>query len=264
MDYLFDNLSPVQNALSKRPFGLITDIDGTVSEIASSPGEAYVSPECREHLSILSGRLELVAAISGRPVVEARSMVGIDGIVYIGVHGLERWEDDRIEYAVGVGDYVDKVKTAVERLESLTEIEGLIFDNKGIALAIHYRNCVDKEQALAQIRDKISAPEIADDFKILHGKMVVDLRPPIEAHKGTAVRDLIERHRLQGGIYIGDDITDVDAFREMHPPNFISIGVMGDETPDEVIENAGFIVNGVNDVARFLKWLSKTSPVSRR
>lgn len=75
--------------LALRPLGLITDIDGTISPIAPSPLEARVSPACRRHLAALAKKLELVAVISGRPAVEARDMVGVEGIVYVGNHGLE-------------------------------------------------------------------------------------------------------------------------------------------------------------------------------
>ena len=87
MAYLFDNLDAIAGLLSRAPFGLITDVDGTISEIASTPAEAVIHPECKSQLSRLVGRLPLVAAISGRPVLEAREMVGVDGMVYVGNHG---------------------------------------------------------------------------------------------------------------------------------------------------------------------------------
>ena len=98
MPHLFENLDAIQELLSLSPFGLITDVDGTISEIAPFPEEARVSPVCREQLATLTKRLELVAAISGRPVSEVREMIGVEEIVYIGNHGLERWEDGAVKY----------------------------------------------------------------------------------------------------------------------------------------------------------------------
>ena len=105
MPYLFDHLDSVRKALVVSPFGLITDIDGTISEIAPVPQEAQVSPVCRGSLVILTEQLELVAAISGRPAVEAREMIGIDGMVYIGNHGLERWEGGVVKIVEGLERY---------------------------------------------------------------------------------------------------------------------------------------------------------------
>ena len=80
---IFSHLDAVEELVARSPFGLITDVDGTISEIAPSPREARVSPACREYLTVLTGELELIAAISGRPVLEVREMVGIEGMVYM-------------------------------------------------------------------------------------------------------------------------------------------------------------------------------------
>jgi trehalose 6-phosphate phosphatase len=91
--------------------------------------------------------------------------------------------------------------------------------------------------------------------------MVVELRPPLDVNKGTAVEDLVEKYQLRGGIYMGDDIGDINAFRVMHQKGFSSLCVIADETPDDVSREADFSVNGVSDVARFLKWFAGVAPV---
>ena len=116
MSDLFGNLDSISGMLSRVPFGLITDVDGTISEIAPSPAEARVHPECKAQLSRLVGRLPLVAAISGRPVVEAKEMVGVDGMVYVGNHGLERWRNGVIEYVEGAEGYREKLAAARQEL----------------------------------------------------------------------------------------------------------------------------------------------------
>ena len=97
MSYAFEQLELIEALLRKPPFGLISDVDGTISQTAPTPQQAKVSPMCRHYLSILCRHLALVAAISGRPAAEARNMVGIDGMVYIGNHGLERWSEGHSE-----------------------------------------------------------------------------------------------------------------------------------------------------------------------
>ena len=80
--YLFDHLTSLEDLVAVSPLGLITDIDGTISQIAPSPQEARVSPLCQRSLKELTRRLALVAAISGRPVLEALAMVRVRGMVY--------------------------------------------------------------------------------------------------------------------------------------------------------------------------------------
>ena len=264
MPYLFDNLDAMRKILARSPFGLITDVDGTISEIAPSPEEARVSPVCREQLASLTKQLELVAAVSGRPALEAREMIGVEGMVYIGNHGLERWQDGAVEFIEGVQEYPAKVMAALEELGNLLAIEGLALEKKGVALAIHYRQCPDRERARRAIREKIATSGVANEFRTLEGRMVVELRPPLRVNKGTAVNALRESYRLRGGIYLGDDASDLDAFRVMHQRGFSALGVIADETPDEVAREADFTLNGVGDVARFLKWLSGVAPALRQ
>jgi trehalose 6-phosphate phosphatase len=261
---IFGHLDAVEELLARSPFGLITDVDGTISEIAPSPQEARVSPACREYLTVLTGELELTAAISGRPVLEVREMVGIEGMVYIGNHGLERWHEGTVEFSPGAEEYPAKVLAALEELGNVLAIEGLNFENKGVALALHYRLCPDRERARQTILEIVETSALANQFRVLEGKMVVELRPPTEVNKGTAVKDLVERYQLRGGIYMGDDTGDRDAFRVMHRKGFSSLCVVADETPDDVSQEADFSVNGVSDVARFLKWFAGFAPVLRQ
>jgi trehalose 6-phosphate phosphatase len=258
--YLFDHLDAVAELLYRSPFGLITDVDGTISEIAPSPREARVSPLCREQLASLTELLDLVAAISGRPAVEVKDMVGVGGIVYIGNHGLEWWWDSAVVLVEGVQSYPAKVVAVQEELGSVLAIDGIALENKGIALAIHYRLCPDRERARQAVLETIASSAIARDFRILEGKMVVELRPPVEVNKGTAVRDLVERYHLKGGVYMGDDVSDLDAFAVMRQEGFCSLGVIADETPEEVKRGADFTLNGVGDTERFLRWFAGAAP----
>ena len=99
----------------------------------------------------------------------------------------------------------------------------------------------------------------------MRGKMAINLIPPVEVNKGTTTLELIREYNLHGGIYLGDDVTDIDAFRAIHAAsrdsNFqgLAIGVTSHEMPETLVAEADFTLNGVNDVERFLKWLSETA-----
>lgn len=261
MRYLLDHLDAVQELLTLRPLGLITDIDGTISDIAATPEAAVVSPICREKLADLTQRLEVVAAISGRPAAAARDMVGVDGMVYVGNHGLERWRDGAVEYVAGAEKHRAKVKEALERIRAMLPLECIILEDKGVSLSIHYRLCPDVQEVRQLVLSKVATVDVLTDFRVCEGKMVVELRPAIDVGKGVAVRSLVERYKLRSGLYLGDDVTDTDAFEAMHEGGFrgAAIAVLGEESPDGLRRSADFTLNGVSDVERFLAWLAATS-----
>lgn len=266
MAYTFDHLNLIQEVLRKSPFGLITDVDGTISQTAPTPQAARVSPLCRRYLSILSSQLALVAAISGRPTAQVRNMVGVDGMVYIGNHGLERWAENHAGLSNSAHDYSRAIKSVVEELTPLLSIEGISIENKGVTVTIHYRLSPEPKVAEREILSAVAASAQARGLRIIKGKMAIDLLPSIEVNKGTAMLDLIKEYNLHGGIYLGDDLTDIDAFRAMHTanrsPNFrgFAIGILSSEMPERLVAEADFTLNGVSDVERFLRWMSQSVP----
>jgi trehalose 6-phosphate phosphatase len=257
MRYLFDHLGHVRELLALSPVGLFTDVDGTVSEIAPSPAEASVSESCRESLGMLAKRLPLVAAVSGRSAADTREMVGVDGMVYIGNHGYERWAGGETELLPGVEEYAAKIKGLLIALEPLLKVDGLVFEYKGPTATVHYRSSADRSAARDSIVAVLRSLPDAADLRIGKGKMSIEIKPPLEVSKGTAVVALARERGLRGVIYLGDDLTDVDAFRALHGGGLsfrsLCIGVVGGETVPEVADEADLTLNGVGDVERFLR-----------
>lgn len=266
MRYTFDHLSLIQESLKRSPFGLFTDVDGTISEIAPKPEEARVSPLCRRYLKALCNQLALVAVISGRPAAQVRDMVGINDVVYIGNHGLERWTKNHAELPNRARDYLRVVKSVIKELTPLRSTAGVSIENKGVTVTIHYRLSSEPQAVEREILSSVTALAQAKNFRVIRGKMAISLLPPLEIDKGTATLDLIREYRLQGGLYLGDEPTDIDAFRAIHTatdnPNFqgFAIGITGPETPEKLKLAADFTLNGVRDVERFLKWLEQSVP----
>jgi len=262
--YIFEHLDVIKEALKRSPFGLITDIDGTISQTAPTPQEAKVSPLCRQYLSALCNHLALVAAISGRPAAEAKSMINIDGMVYMGNHGLERWSEGHSEFIKDAQDYPPLIEAVTKELSPLLYIEGLSIENKGVTATIHYRPCRDHQSARQDILVAIENSPHAKSLRIMQeSKYAINLLPPVRMDKGTATLDLIREYNLRGGVYLGDDLTDIDAFRAIHVAccdldfQGFAIGVISREMPEKLVEEADFTLNGVDDVERFLKWLSQ-------
>jgi len=266
MPYLFEHLDSVEAIIKLRPFGFITDVDGTISETAPTPRQARISPLCRRYLAALSQHLPLVAAISGRPAQEVKDMIKIDSMVYIGNHGLERWTGGHSEFARDIQDYPGIINSVLKELTPLlNNIAGIIIENKGITASIHYRLCREPEQVAQQILAALRNLPPVKQLRILQDRMVVELLPPLVVNKGTAISDLIQEYNLQGGIYMGDDLTDIDAFQAMHSVSHnsdfkgLAIGIISQETPGGLVAEADFTLNGTGDVERFLKWVSQTA-----
>jgi len=263
--YAFDHLDLIGQALSQSPFGLITDVDGTISQTAPTPQQAKVSPLCRHYLSLLCNQLAVVAAISGRPAVEVKNMMEIDGMVYIGNHGLERLTEGHSEFRKEVQDYSTVVKAAIKELTRLLSIEGISIQDKGITATIHYRLCPEPKSAERHILTAIENSPHARRLRIMQERMAIDLLPPVKVNKGTATLELIQGYNLRGGIYLGDDFTDIDAFRTIHAAcrdlNFqgFAIGIVSQEMPEKLAAEVDFTLNGVNDVEHFLNWMSQTA-----
>ncbi len=264
MPYLFEHLDLIEGLLRQPPFGIITDVDGTISQIAPTPQQAQVSPLCRHYLSLLCHHLALVATISGRPAAQTKNMVGIDGIVYVGNHGLERWADEHSELTQEAKNYPEVVSAVIEQVTPLLSIEGIVIENKGITASIHYRLCPEPESARRAILAALQKSPQARKLRIIQERKAIDILPKLDVNKGTATQDLIQSYNLRGGIYLGDDLTDVDAFRAIHTPSpnlafrGFAIGIISQEMPENFIAEIDFTLNGVSDVERFLGWMSQT------
>jgi len=266
MDYLFSNLEQVRKVVLTHPFGLIFDVDGTIAEIAPTAEAVRVTPKCKKHLRSLVKRLPLVAAISGRLAKVVRRLVGVDGVVYYGNHGLERWLKGKVEIIPSAQGYVEKTAAAIKELSPLLLPLGVVFEDKGAGLVFHYRTLPQRERVRETILKEISHSSAAQWFKIDQARAVIELRPPLEVTKGSVVRELIKSYHLKAAVYMGDDVSDIDAFDTIRTLSRsaifqgLALGVVGEETPPEVAQRADLLLRGVSEVEAFLSWLDETIP----
>lgn len=265
MSHIDDNKGVIKELLQRPPSGLITDLDGTISPIAPSHRQATVSPLCIEYLADLRHYLTLVAVVSGRSVTIVKNMVGLDGIVYIGLHGMERWVKDHAVYSREVEDYVNLIQSAIKELAPVLATEGVYIEDKGAAASVHYRLSPQPETTRNQVMGLIRQSPHLQELRIVPGRMVIDILPPVTINKGTAVRELIRDYQLKGGIYLGDDVTDIDAFRAIHSASGKgdfkgwAVGITSPEMPPEMLPEVDFTLNGVAEVADFFRQLSRTA-----
>lgn len=250
-------------AYDERPTGLFTDFDGTISPIVPSPEQARADPLCLAALRQLSEKLALVAIVSGRSAADVHDLVGLRCVVYVGNHGLEMWQDGVVARVPGAERYPALLKDALERLHARLTQNGLRFEHKGLTASIHYRQANDRDGARRAILAAVADEGLGSSFRVSEGRMVVELRPPVAVNKGTAVRQLVEQFGLRSAVFIGDDHTDVDAFRMLHGlaasgeiGQALTIGVAGAETPPEVCASADVLLTGTAAVASFLTALA--------
>jgi trehalose 6-phosphate phosphatase len=261
------HLQEIAGLLKRGPFGLFTDLDGTLSPLVPRRQDAQVPPGVREALLALSGRLSLVAIVSGRSARDAMERVGLPGLLYVGNHGLERLWRGRVRVLREAQPYIPRLRRLAQDLKELLTLEGIDIEEKEASLAIHYRLSRDRRLARREIHRVLGELGVTEWARVLEGKAIVDILPPVEVNKGTALSSLVRGRRLRGALFLGDDLTDVDAFRALRSlsrrPTFkgFSIVVLGEESPPWLAGEADFTLWGVGEVERFLKALEECAEV---
>jgi len=261
---LWPNLEQLDHLLiDADDIGILTDADGTLSEIRDQPHQASVP----EAVSVALGRLNklygLVAVVSGRRAQDVQALVGQEDLLYLGNHGLERRRGKTthmILEAIESRAAIEAVRVELEK--RLPAADGLYVENKETVLALHYRQCRDGAAIEAAI-DLASSLAAKYRLRVQHGRQITEVRPR-GADKGDAVKKLVSGRRLKQIIYLGDDSTDIDAIdalkkasRDNVIDTSIAIAVVGTESPVELREKADYWVSSVDEVARFLDWLVK-------
>jgi trehalose 6-phosphate phosphatase len=235
-----DLLAPLREAPERS--ALIFDVDGTLAPIVARPELAAVPRATKTELERLAGLYLLVAFVSGRSGDEARRLVGLGGVSYVGNHGLEL--DSR---AHDLQAQIAAFRDAVDR-----EVE-----DKGLTLSYHFREAPDEAEARAEL-EEIARRAAAEGLVPRWGRKVLEIRPAVEADKGTAVQALIREASAQRALYAGDDTTDLDAFAALADAGLehaVRVAVSSDEAPPGLAAAADLVVEGTPGLAGILAQL---------
>ena len=220
--------------------GIFLDVDGVLAPIVERPDDARVPQATRAELTRLAARYALVAAISGRAADDARRIVGVPRLRYVGSHGLEL-SPDAERWRVGLQMFLASVDWPVE--------------NKGLTASFHYRTAPDEAAAKAEL-DVVAARAEQAGLRARFGRKVLEILPPIEADKGTAVRHLLAELGLTRALYAGDDTTDLDAFGALDGLELaVRVAVTSEEGPAELRERADVVVDGPPQFLELLRGL---------
>ena len=262
---VLDDLDYFSRILGADRVGLFSDFDGTLTPIFDDPRDTVLSPAMRDTLSELSGKLELVAVVSGRDLRTLREMVGLNSVTYVGNHGLEVWRAGG-ERAEREAQVADGLMGDVEKGVGGIGVSGLSLEDKGMSVAVHYRNVPDPTTARSALSQVLKSLAAARGLEIREGKMVLEIGPRTSVNKGTAVARLALEFELTGAIFLGDDVTDCDAFDALHELacekalKGAAVAVVDRETPEVVLRKADYCLSGTEEVEEFLRWMAYESP----
>lgn len=233
---------------------LILDFDGTLAPIVEDPATSQMPEQTRVVLQQLAGRLGRVGIVSGRSAHFLADRVGVDGVEMVGLYGLERVVDGRVEPDERVQPYVTALEEARTALaEVVADWDGAELEDKGLALAVHWRRTADTAAAGEALPAAVRS--LAGDLAVEDGKMVVELRPPVPADKGTAVRMLADGYSRVA--YAGDDLGDLPAFEAVTAAGGVALAVNhGAETDARVRRSATAVVAGTEGLAAWLERLA--------
>lgn len=233
--------------------GVLFDFDGTLSPLVDDPAAARPIEGSVEVLAGLVQRYGLVGIISGRPVEFLKPHLP-EGMVVAGLYGLEVLRrGERVDHP-----YAGAWREAVEdvtRCSASLGPRGMYVEPKGLSLTLHYRSRPEIEDEVVEWADRQAT---RSGLVARPAKMSVELHPPIDADKGTAIEWLADD--LEALCYVGDDLGDLPAFdaldrladRGMH---VLRVAVSGPETPAVLLDRADLALDGPDGVLRFIKEL---------
>lgn len=248
----------IKSQIGNKEIVLFIDYDGTLSEIVSDPRQAVLKQSLKDVLHRCSPSIK-IAVISGRDRVDVQERVGLDGIFYVGSHGLDMCGPGCFYYQVEEAQkFSSELQDATMAATLIFEkVKGVHLERKSFSTAIHYRMVPDTEED--SIRDKIfTLIRKYPHLKAKAGKKVIEIFPDINWGKGEAVKKLSEILNIDPAhsipIYLGDDLTDEDAFKELRHKG---IGIKIDEDGETSTEARYFLKNP-GEVEKFLNLILLT------
>jgi trehalose 6-phosphate phosphatase len=229
--------------------GILLDFDGSLSAIVARPEDARPVEGAREVLSALVVRYRVVAVISGRRSEEVAALLDVPGVRYFGLYGLN---EAAPELVAVVAPRVQEAASAVP--EAWVE-------DKGPSIAVHYRQAPDPARARIHLVAALEEVASATGLELVEGKMVVELVPAGRPRKGGAVERLVGENHLSAALFAGDDVADIEAFRALDSLVergllAVKVAVRGEDTPRELLDAAGVVVDGPRGLVELLGQLA--------
>ena len=260
MKHIFSDQAEVKRRLIDKFIFLFLDYDGTLARIADRPEQADLPAQTRELLKELRDYARCkIAIISGRGLEDIKGRIGLEGIIYAGNHGLEI-EGPKIKFKSPVSSsYIRLSREIKDNLErKISRVPGAFIEDKGLTLSLHYRQADKRDIPFlkAGLDEVVRAYSAKDKIRVKAGKMVFEVRPPVRWDKGKVVLWLLARQRFAlkekvevVPLYIGDDVTDEDAFRALGDKGItVRVGELEDSRAEYYLKNTDEVFLLLKDI----------------
>ena len=241
--------------------GLILDFDGVLSPIVEDPTTSAMPDPVRAILVRLAGRLGLLAVISGRPADFLADRVRVPGVPLLGAYGIEQIRDGKRQIDPDAKKWLGPVREAARALDlHLAASPGIRVEEKTISVAVHWRQARDQAVAADEVRHVTARIASETGLRLEPGKLVEELRPPVDVDKGSAIIALLAGETLTTVAYAGDDLGDMPALRAVRElPEVSGYALVvdhGSETDPRLLAIADQVYAGTEGFAAWLAELA--------
>jgi trehalose 6-phosphate phosphatase len=259
---LVEALEPIRSDPDRS--AILLDIDGTLAPIVRHAADAHVPEATRALLIEIAKRYGLVGCVSGRRAATARQIVAIGTLAYVGNHGGEllRPRSTQPEVDPELAEWAARVR-AFASIALTPEYQRLRVrgEDKETIVAFHWRGAPDEGAAEVAVRE--IAKRAQEEGLVVHwGRKVLEVRPPVTLNKGLGVAMLLRGTSATVALYVGDDTTDLDAFRGLREleqsgrlQSALCVAVDSDEAPPELAREADLTLEGTQGVRELLEAL---------
>lgn len=266
--------------LSLRPLLLVTDFDGTVSQLVLDPWGARILPGARRALRRLAGLPDVhVVVLSGRQAADVAARARVGGATYIGNHGLERATlprgvpAERLEVTstAALEAFHGPARRLADEVARLIEEDWLVVERKEPAVTFHYRRAPDVAAAGARVAAAVDRIDPERVFVRYPGRRALELRPPGAVAKGESMARLLEELRPASALALGDDRSDAEAFAVLRAARAagrvrglaLAVRARVEDLP-EVTSVADLVLASPAEAARFLGGVARNAATSKR
>ncbi|MDX6648733.1 MAG: trehalose 6-phosphate phosphatase [Solirubrobacteraceae bacterium] len=243
---------------------VLLDVDGTLAPIVRHADDATVPESVRGLLIQVAKRYGVVACVSGRRASDARRIVSIGSIAYVGAHGGELLRAGTVQPEVdrALEEWTRRVQDFAREADNaqLSRLRVRLEDKSSI-VAFHWRGTPDEDAARDAV-DGLANRAEAVGLSTHWGRKVLEVRPPVKMDKGIGIRRLLRETDVTAALYAGDDATDLDAFDALDElrsqgrlETAILVGVASEEGPPEIAGRADLVLDGPGEVRRLLEAL---------
>jgi trehalose 6-phosphate phosphatase len=201
----------------RRP-AVFLDYDGVLTPIVDRPEDAVMSEDMRSVVRALARRCP-VCVVSGRDRAVVQRLMGVDDLVVAGSHGFDIWSPASGTLAhPAAGGFEDLIARVTRRIrDDVGSLSGVVIEPKKASVAVHFRLAAPADRGKVAAAVEALLAGHSGELKVMPGKLVSEIQPKIDWDKGQAVLYLLQALGLDDPgvlpVYIGDDITDEDAFR---------------------------------------------------